>query len=134
MRTFTFRRRQNGARWLLIYGVLVGLLFSSGEGIQLMPFPVSTGSKVSRLTASSREENSKSYAFTVFNSRNSFALLKAKFQKDPDQSLPGERFTPERLETRADLSLRADENLRQAVFRRRFAVPNSKSKRAPPVT
>jgi hypothetical protein len=133
MKTFTSKIRQTRARWLLFYGVLFGLLFSSGEGIQLMPFPVSAESKVSNLNASSRSKNSKSYAFSVFSSRSSFTLLKTKFQKDPNQYPSGEAFTPDFSESREKFRLSAGEDFQAAIFTRSFVVKNPKSKRAPPI-
>lgn len=133
MKTFTSGIGQTRARWLFIYGVLFGLLFSSGEGIQLMPFPLSAESKVSKLNAFSREDASKSYAFSIFSSRNSFTSLKAKFQKDADQYLSGEQSTPERSETPDDLCSFAAENFKPARFLHFALVPRSRSKRAPPM-
>ena len=86
MKTFSSMIRQNCARWILIFGLLAGLFFSGGEGIQLLPFPVSERGN-SEIDVSVRDDNSKSYAFTVFSSRSFSTLLKAKFQKDTNQYL-----------------------------------------------
>jgi len=40
MKKFASMSRQNCARWILIFGVLAGLFFSGGEGVQLLPFPI----------------------------------------------------------------------------------------------
>lgn len=133
MKRFISTIRQTRARWLLIYGVLAGLFFSSGEGIQLLPFPVSAKSKASKPSASSRDEPSKSYAFSVFSSRSSFTLLKSKVQKDTNQYLSGEYFTLVRSQGRATLCAFGAENPRSKNRLYRFPVKNSRPKRAPPV-
>ncbi|HEY0457886.1 MAG TPA: hypothetical protein VGC97_01970 [Pyrinomonadaceae bacterium] len=133
MKIFTSIVRQNCARWLFIFGVLAGLFFSSGEGIQLLPFPVAEGANL-KVNASVPEVNSKSYAFSVFSSRNYSALLKAKFQKDISQYLSGESLTFERSDARAKRRLPAAQIWRQSnLLPRGSLVPNSRSKRAPPV-
>src|SRR3954469_10251283 len=89
MKRFSSAIRQNSARWVFIFGLLAGLFFSGGEGIQLFPFPFA-GDNNSKITASNSEQNPKSYAFSVFSSRNYSTLLKSKFQKYTNQYLSGE--------------------------------------------
>jgi hypothetical protein len=132
MKTFTSMIRQTPARWLLLYGVLAGLFFSGGEGIQLLPFPPAKG-KTSKIAARVAEESSKSYAFSVFSSRSSFGLLKAKFQKDSDQYLSGARFAPERLYARPKIVLPAVRNVQESKVLPDFRVSIPQSKRGPPV-
>src|SRR5215203_4116315 len=110
MKTFTSIVRQNYcARRLFIFGVLAGLFFSSGEGIQLLPFPVAEGHNF-KVTASVPEESSKSYAFSVFSSRNYSALLKSKSQKDTAQYLSGGHLTFERSDAPADFCRQTAQN------------------------
>jgi hypothetical protein len=132
MKRFASMRRQTSARWVFIFGVLAGLFFSGGEGIQLFPFPVAEA-KTSKISASNLDEHSKSYAFSVFSSRNYSTLLKSKFQKDANQYLSGERFTPDRSETRADFCRKTARNRHEAGLLHISHVLSSPSKRAPPV-
>jgi hypothetical protein len=131
MKRFSSIGRQNCPRWILIFGVLTGLFFSGGEGIQLFPFPV-TEVNSSKISASVREESSKSYAFSVYSYRNYSTFLKAKFQKHANLYLSGEYFTFHRSETRANFCLPPAQNRREINFLRRAPVADSQSKRAPP--
>jgi hypothetical protein len=88
MRAFPFKRWQNSMRWIFIFCVLTGLFFSGGEGVQLFPFPVMEGDN-SKTTSSFQERNSKSYAFSIYNSANHTSLFKSKFQKHACQYLSG---------------------------------------------
>lgn len=131
MKTFTSMARQTQARWILIYGVLIGLFFSGGEGIRLMPFPEAEG-RVSRINASAADKNSKSYAFSVFNSRSAYTLLKSKFQKDPHQNLPGDYSLFERPDARPAFRPLQISNLQENDLPRLSTVSDSRSNRAPP--
>lgn len=131
--------RQKRARWVLIFGLLAGLFFSGGEGIRLMPFPVSEidNSKIAETSnagigVSALEENSKSYAFSVFSSRSFSAFLKAKFQKNTNQYLSGEHYTFERRESRANFSPRFACQRQEADFPRVSPFTESQPGRAPP--
>jgi len=131
MKTFSSMVRQNCARCILIFGVLTGLFFSGGEGIQLFPFPI-TEVNTSKVSASHAEENSKSYAFSVFSYRNYSAFLKVKFQKQAYQYLSGEYFTFGRSETRADFCLQSARSGKKTKLLRLAPVADSQSGRAPP--
>ena len=132
MKTFTSSIRQNCTRWIFIFGVLTGLFFSGGEGIQLFPFPV-TEVNTSKISASDFEQYSKSYAFSVFSSRNYSTLLKSKFQKHINQYLSGERLRFARSETGADFRRQSARSLKKADLLHVSLVLSSRSKRAPPV-
>ncbi len=131
MKTFIFMIKQKPARWILILGLLAGLFFSGGEGIQLLPFPVSECDSAA-LNVSDFEDNSKSYAFSVFSSRSFSALLKAKFQKDSNQYLSGENPSFERSESDADFCLQSAQKRQESNFLRTSPVTDSPSDRAPP--
>jgi hypothetical protein len=131
-KTFACVINQNCARLILIFGVLAGLFFSGGEGIQLLPFPF-TKAETSKISASNLEENSKSYAFSVFSSRNYSAQLKSKHQKDANQYLSGERFTLDRPEIRADFCRQAVKLAEEAGLLHTSLVLSAPSDRAPPV-
>jgi hypothetical protein len=132
MKRFSSTGRQNRARWVFIFGVLAGLFFSGGEGIQLFPFPFAEDSN-SKITASNSEQNPKSYAFSVFSSRNYSAQLKSKFQKDTNQYLPGEGWKFNPSETGANFCLSAAQNPEEASFWHISLVLSSQSDRAPPM-
>ena len=131
MKTFTSMIRQTPARWLLIFGLLAGLFFSDGEGIQLLPFPDSERVN-SEINVSVRDDNSKSYAFSVFSPRGFSALLKAKFQKETNQYLSGESLTFDRSESSADFRRQLVRNNREATLRHVSLFKASQSNRAPP--
>jgi hypothetical protein len=131
MKRFSSIKRQTCARWVLLFGILAGLFFSGGEGIQLFPFPV-TELNHSKISASNLEENPKSYAFSVFSSRNYSTLLKSKFQKDANQYLSGELLTCAGLDLRANFCLSSARNHKETDLLRRSLDPDSQSDRAPP--
>lgn len=131
MKTFTSMTRQNCARWIFIFGVLAGLFFSRGEGIQLLPFPGAEG-HYSKNTFSVLENNSKSYAFSVHGSGSLSTLLKSKYQKNTNQHLPGEYLTLERLDLGVKYCSRAAQNRQKTSLLHGSLVLSSQSDRAPP--
>jgi hypothetical protein len=74
-------RFQQIIRWFLLFSVLTGIFFSNGEGIHLLPFPVSSESN-EQSTYSFEAKSRKSYTLSARNQNNRSLLLKAKFQKD----------------------------------------------------
>lgn len=116
-------------RWFLLIGVLSGIFFSSGEGVQLMPFPASQ-SKNEKKSSFLEDEREKYYAFSVHNFTNSLSI-KSKVQKnikDFDESKPdANEFRIEKL----SVSQSERKYSRDACF---YAVRflNSPSNRAPP--
>lgn len=131
MKTFTSIIRQTPARWILICGLLAGLFFSGGEGIQLLPFPDSERGS-SEINVSVRDDLSKSYAFSVFSARSFSVLLKAKFQKDANQYLSGEYLRFERSEAGTKVCLPAVQKRQEADFLHISLTTDSQSNRAPP--
>jgi hypothetical protein len=132
MKRFSFIGRQNRARWVLIFGVLAGLFFSGGEGIQLFPFPFAEDNN-SKITASNSEQNPKSYAFSVFSSRNYSTQLKSKFQKDTNQYLSAGDWKFDASEICANFCLSAAQNRQEANLSHISLVLSSQSDRAPPM-
>jgi hypothetical protein len=133
MKRFSSIEKQNCARWVFIFGVLAGLFFSGGEGIQLFPFPVSEVKNL-KITASNSQQNPKSYAFSVFSSRNYSAQLKSKFQKDANQYLSGGGWKFDPSETfSANFCLSPFQNLKEANILHNSIVLSSQSDRAPPM-
>jgi hypothetical protein len=88
MKQIALMTRQNCTCWIFLFSVLTGLFFSSGEGIQLFPFPIVEGNN-SKNNFSIIEKNLKSYAFSVHNSGNHSSLIKSKFQKQINKYLAG---------------------------------------------
>lgn len=89
-----------------MFGVLTGLFFSGGEGIQLLPFP-SAEDNNSKNTRSILEKNLKSYAFSIHNSGNPSPLLKSKFQKHTNQYLPAGHLIFDWSDVHANLGLQS---------------------------
>lgn len=81
MREKNLNRIQYAARLLMLIGVLTGILFSSGEGVQLLPFPVSP-EKSEKNSYPVQNGNYKSYSLSTYNSSAHSVLLKIKSKKD----------------------------------------------------
>ncbi len=131
MRRFAPITRQSCTRWIFIFGVLTGLFFSGGEGVQLLPFPIAEGNN-SKNTSSVLEKNLKSYAFSVHNSGNHSTLLESKFQKDTSRFLPGGHLTFNWTGSGANFCLQSAHNREKADFSHVSLVLGSQSDRAPP--
>ena len=131
MKKFASMTRQNCARWIFIFGVLVGLFFSSGEGVQLLPFPI-TESNNSKNTSSTLEKNLKSYALSVHNSGNHSPSLKSKFQKQDNQYPVRGHLTFDWSGIHAKLFLQSARNHEEANLSLASVFLSSQSDRAPP--
>ena len=66
-------------RWLLITIVITGIFFSNGEGIQLLPFPVSPDKN--EKSSFLQDEESKSYTISARKFSHS-RPIKTKIQKN----------------------------------------------------
>lgn len=111
--------------------MLAGLLFSEGEGVQLLPFPVAENVAAENI-ASFLEENPKPYAFSVLNSNNPSPLVKSKFQKQVNQYLHGRYANFDRSDSGANLGRHSARNRPAADFSHISLVLGSQSDRAPP--
>jgi len=131
MRTFPSNAWQNYTRWILIFGLLAGLFFSSGEGIQLFPFPIAEGDS-SKNTASIDVNNQKFYAFSVHNSGGHLPTLQSKFQKPTNQYLSGGHLTFGWSNFRANFCLQPAHDRREANLSHTSVFLNSPSDRGPP--
>lgn len=69
------------SRWFFVIGVMTGLFFSGGEGIQLFPFSVAS-TEVESSADQLQTGESKSYAFSVYNSNSHSGIAKTKNQKN----------------------------------------------------
>jgi len=132
MKIFPFKHRQNDARLILIIGLLAGLFFSGGEGVQLFPFPIAEGDS-SKNTASLLEKNLKSYVFSVHNSGNHLPTLQSKFQKHTNQYLHVGRLPFGWSNFQANFYLTAARHREETDFSNIFIVSGSLSDRAPPI-
>ena len=132
MRTFPSNAWQNYTRWILIFGLLAGLFVSSGEGVQLFPFPISEGNN-SKNSSALNEKSQKSYAFSVHNSGGHLPTPQSKFQKQANQYLPVGHLTFGWSSLQANFCLKSAHNREEANFSRPAVFPNSQSDRAPPV-
>lgn len=124
--------RQNRARWILIFGVLAGLFFSSGEVVRALPFQISA-SDDSKNTASVLAGNLKSYVYSVHNSGCQSTLLKSKSQKQINQYLHGENLIFDWSNVRANFYLQPAFNRQAASFSRFAIFLILQSDRAPPI-
>lgn len=131
MKSFTLIPGQNCARWIFIFGVLVGLFFSGGEGIQLLPFP-NAENNFSKNTSFILEKKSNAYAFSVHGSGKYSTLLKSKCQKHAHQNLAGENLTFDRADFRANFCWRTAQHRHEPDFLQISLVLSSQSDRAPP--
>lgn len=71
-------------RWFLLIGVMTGICFSSGEGIQLLPFPASP-EQTEKNTIPQQDEKFKAYTLSVLSSAIHTSAVKSKVQKDLKQ-------------------------------------------------
>lgn len=131
MRIFPSRTWQNHTRRILIFGLLAGLFFSSGEGIQLFPFPINEGNN-SKNASTIFENSQKSYAFSVHNSGGHLPTLQSKFQKQANQYLPVGHLTFGWSSLQANFCLPSAHNREEADFSHTSLVLSSQSDRAPP--
>jgi len=132
MRTIPSNAWQNYTRWILIFGLLAGLFFSSGEGIQLFPFPIAEGDS-SKNTASIDVNNQKFYAFSVHNSGGHLPTLQSKFQKQTNQYLHVGRLSVGWSNFQANFRLASARHREEADFSHTCIVLGSLSDRAPPI-
>jgi hypothetical protein len=133
MRIFPSKTWQNYTRRILIFGLLAGLFFSGGEGVQLFPFPIAEGDS-SKNTASIDVNNQKFYAFSVHNSGGHLPTLQSKFQKQANQYLPVGHLTFGWSNFQANFCLPSAHKREEADFSHTSLVLSSQSDRAPPTT
>ena len=131
MKKFPSIGRQNSTRWILIFGVMIGLFFSGGEGVQLFPFPISE-SVTSKNAASVLKKNLKSYAYSIHNSGSHSTLFKSKLQKQTNHYLPEENSTFNWSNFRANFCLQSAHDRREANLSHTSVFLSSPSDRGPP--
>lgn len=116
-------------RWFVMIGVLAGLFFSSGEGIQLLPFPNSP-ERAGKVTVRLENEKSKPYSLSVHNTGAQQNFVKNKVQKDQkilDFAAVGSKLKPEKF-THAPVI----QNFHEPAFYIAHNLSASPSNRAPP--
>ena len=132
MRTIPSNAWQNYTRWILIFGLLAGLFVSSGEGVQLFPFPIAEGDN-SKNTASIDVNNQKFYAFSVHNSGVHLPTLQSKSQKQTNQYLHVGRLSVGWSNFQANFRLASARHREETDFSHICIVLGSLSDRAPPI-
>ncbi len=119
------------ARWFLIAGVLSGLFFSSGEGVQLMPFP-SPSAAAEKNKISFQDGNSKSYSLSVHNSAANSVVVKSKPHKNLKDLACAKGFGNS-LRPSKFFSATVRQNNSEPAFFKPSNLITSPSDRAPPV-
>lgn len=118
-------------RWFLIAGVLSGLFFSSGEGVQLLPFPSPLSAASEKNTFSFQNENCKSYSLSVHNSAAYSVVVKSKPQKNL-KYLACANFFGNNLRPSKFFSAMVRRNNSEPAFFKPANLITSPSDRAPP--
>lgn len=131
MRRFASLNLQNRIRWIFIFGVLAGLFFSGGEGIQLLPFPATKNNNAENAFFV-LEKNPKSYAFSVHNSGNLSPLVKSKYQKHTNKSVSGGHLNFDWSHNPANFCLQSAHICEEAALADTSLSLSSQSDRAPP--
>jgi hypothetical protein len=85
---------QNMTRWFLLIGVLTGIFFSGGEGIQLLPFP-SRSETTGNFSGAPPGEFYRPYSLSLHNSAGFSMVLKAKTPKSPKDLIGVDVFRKE---------------------------------------
>lgn len=121
-------------RRILLLGVMVGLFFSSGEGIQLLPFSTPNSEIVKENSAKLELGTAKFYSYSVHNAGSHSFVAKNKAQKN---SRDLDRFVSNNYENNLSLFKGFAEvitqNYSQAVFLKNSLITAIPSDRAPPL-
>ena len=131
MQRFASMTRRKYARWIFIFGVLTGLFFSGGEGIQLLPFAIAEVNN-SKNTSLTLEAKLKSYALSVHNPGSYSPLHNSKFPKDANQFPLGGHLTFDWSSVRANFCLQPKYNREKAKLWHAYVFLSLQSDRAPP--
>jgi hypothetical protein len=131
--TNSLNKLQFVTRWVLLLGVMTGLCFSSGEGIQLLPFSAASGAGAQNVSQIEIGK-SKFYSYSVRHSAAQSVAVKSKEQKDSAffDAAGMSRFSAEFQPPKA-FSARSSQNYHQPVLFNRSPVTAAPSDRAPPV-
>lgn len=121
-------------RRVLLLGVMVGLFFSSGEGIRLLPFSAAASEKAKENSTKLELGTAKFYSYSVHNTGSHSSVAKNKVQKN---SRDLDRFVSNNYENNLSLFKGFAEVITQNYFQPVFlddslitAIP---SDRAPPL-
>jgi len=119
-------------RRFLIIGAMLGLFFSSGEGIHLLPFTAaSTGDKEN--TVHFESGKSKSYSYSVHNSIAHLVQVKSKAQKNLKDFDSAGKFSGGEFQLPKFFGAIIGHSYHQPVFFNPSIFTASPSDRAPPV-
>jgi hypothetical protein len=121
-------------RWIVIIGVMIGLFFSSGEGIQLLPFSAAHSEIAKENSAKIELGTAKFYSYSVRNTGLYSFVGKNKVQKN---SKDFDGFVSNNYENYLSsfkgFAEVITQNYFQAVFLNASSVTAIPSDRAPPL-
>lgn len=120
-------------RWVLLLGVMTGLCFSSGEGIQLLPFSAASGAGAEN-AAQIESGKAKFYSYSARNSAAQSVAVKSK-EQPAAKFFDGAGISRFGVEFRAPKAFgtRRSQNYHQPKLFNRSPVTAKPSDRAPPV-
>ena len=130
MGRFVSKNRRQSIYWIILFSLMTGLLFSSGEGIRLLPFPVSTDGD-NRFSQTFLSKNPGFYNPSTHHSGSSLLKLKTKNQKTV-KLLTGATIEFSRLDVLESFCPQVKEFSGSDVFSYKSAHLISLSDRAPP--
>ena len=133
MKIFAFMTRKNCVRSIFIFGVLTGLFFSGGEGVQLLPFPVAEIDNIEN-ARSILDKNTRSYAFSILHLGSQSPLVKSKFQKQANLFALAGHFIFGWLDRNANIRLLIAHRREKANLSPISHASVSQADRAPPKT
>lgn len=117
-------------RWILLIGVITGIFFSSGEGIQLLPFPISPDNS-EKGSFFLQAERGKSYTLSIRNFAHSLSI-KSKIQKNV-KDLACSDLCANEFDVNRFFSFALKQNHLEIGFFYAYRFFNLSSSRAPPI-
>lgn len=121
-------RHETVFRAVVLFGVLAGLLFSSGEGIRLFPFPPSAAAQNEKsFLSDGKESDYKENIFRLEKGEGSFS----KFQRSAKDYWAGFQMPQKSPFFRLAVIFQTDSAFIPRVFQSRF-VSQTPGSRAPP--
>lgn len=121
-------------RRVLLIGVMIGLFFSSGEGIRLLPFSAADSEAAKENSAKFELGTAKFYSYSVHNAGSDSSVAKNKAQKN---SKDLDRFVSDSYKNNFSLfkgfAQVITQNYSQALFLDNSLITAIPSDRAPPL-
>ncbi len=131
MRRVLYKNWEQSIYWIILFSLMTGLLFSNGEGVRLLPFPVSNESEAESSQAFLGKKTGF-YNPSTHNSSSSLLKLNTKDQKSV-KHLTEEPSSLSRLDVIESLNLRLNEVSGTSAVLYKSAHLISLSDRAPPL-